>query len=68
MDSLDVTASYRPVNNANNDVSYNDFLPTYQEALIKAGYDHKLKYQKQDQKKDNSQHCLHRLEKNNNIF
>ena len=30
----------------------NFFLPTYQEALIKAGCSHNLKYQKQDQKKD----------------
>ena len=30
-------------------------IPTYQEALIKAGYNHKLTYSKQDQKKDNSQ-------------
>ena len=30
----------------------NSFLPTYQEALIKAGCSHNLKYQKQDHKKD----------------
>ena len=30
-------------------------ISTYQEALIKAGYNHKLTYQKQDQKKDNWQ-------------
>ena len=30
-------------------------IPIYQKALIKAGYNHKLTYQKHDQKKDNSQ-------------
>ena len=34
---------------------FNDSISTYQEALTKAGYNHKLKYQKQDEKKDNSQ-------------
>ena len=32
----------------------NDRIPANQEALINAGYNHKLKHQKQDQKKDNS--------------
>ena len=31
-----------------------DRIPANQEALINAGYNHKLKHQKQDQKKDNS--------------
>ena len=34
---------------------FNDSISTYQEALTKADYNHKLKYQKQDEKKDNSQ-------------
>ena len=33
----------------------NDSNSTYHETLIKAGYNHKLKYQTQDQKIDNSQ-------------
>ena len=38
-----------------NEKIFNDSIPTYQETLIKAGYNHKLTYQKQDQKKNNSQ-------------
>ena len=38
-----------------NEKIFNDSIPIYQEALIKAGYNHKLTYQKHDQKKDNSQ-------------
>ena len=34
-----------------NEKIFNDSIPTYQETLIKAGYNHKLTYQKQDQKK-----------------
>ena len=34
---------------------FNDSIPIYQESLIKAGYNHKLTYQKHDQKKDNSE-------------
>ena len=32
-----------------------DFIPIYQDTLIKAGYNHKLTYRKHDQKTDNSQ-------------
>ena len=38
-----------------NEKIFNDSIPIYQEALIKAGYNHELTYQKHDQKKDNSQ-------------
>ena len=31
---------------------FNDSIPTYHEALIKADYNHKLTYQKQQQKKN----------------
>ena len=34
---------------------FNDSIPIYQEALIKAGYNQKLTYQKHDQEKDNWQ-------------
>ena len=34
---------------------FNNSIPISQEALIKAGYNHKLTYQRHDQKKDNSQ-------------
>ena len=34
---------------------FNDSILIYQEALIKADYNDKLKYQKHDQKKDNPQ-------------
>ena len=34
---------------------FNDSIPICQEELIKSGYNHKLTYQKHDQKKDNSQ-------------
>ena len=37
-----------------NEKIFNDSFPIYQEALIKAGYNHKLTYQKHDQKKGNS--------------
>ena len=40
---------------SSNEKIFNNSVPTYQEALIKAGYNHKLTYQKQDQEKDNSQ-------------
>ena len=40
---------------SSNEKIFNDSIPIYQEALIKAGYNHKLTYQKHDQKKDNSQ-------------
>ena len=33
---------------------FNDSILIYQEALIKAAYNHKLTYQKHDQKKDNT--------------
>ena len=40
---------------SSNEKIFSDSIPIYQEALIKAGYNHKLTYQKHDQKKDNSQ-------------
>ena len=40
---------------SSNEKIFNDSIPIYQEALIKAGYNHKLTYQKHYQKKDNSQ-------------
>ena len=39
---------------SSNEKILNDFIPVYQEALIKADYNHKLTYQKHDQRKDNS--------------
>ena len=42
---------------SSNEKIFNDSIPTYQEALIKAGYNNKLTYQRHDQKKDNSQEC-----------
>ena len=36
---------------SSNEKILNDSIPTYQEVLIKAGYNHKLTCQKQDQKK-----------------
>ena len=36
---------------SSNEEIFNDSIPIYQEALIKAGYYHKLTYQKHDQKK-----------------
>ena len=41
---------------SSNEKIFNDSIPIYQEALLKAGYNHKLTYQKHDQKKGNSQH------------
>ena len=38
-----------------NEKLFNNAIPTYQEALKKASYNHKLKYQKLDQKEDYSQ-------------
>ena len=40
---------------SSNEKIFNDSVLIYQEALIKAGYNHKLTYQKHDQKKGNSQ-------------
>ena len=40
---------------SSNQKIFNDSIPIYQEALIKAGYNHKLTYQKHHQKKGNSQ-------------
>ena len=40
---------------SSNEKILNDSIPIYQEALMKAGYNHKLTYQKYDQKKGNSQ-------------
>ena len=40
---------------SSNEKIINDSIPIYQKALIKAGYKHKLTYQKHDQKKYNSQ-------------
>ena len=40
---------------SSNEKIFNDSIPNYQEALIKAGYNHKLTNQKHDQKRDNSQ-------------
>ena len=40
---------------SSNEKIFNDSIPIYQEALIKAGYNHKLTYHNYDQKKDNSQ-------------
>ena len=40
---------------SSNEKIFNDSIPIYQEALIKAGYNHKLTYQKHAQKNDNSQ-------------
>ena len=36
---------------SSNEKTFNDSIPIYQEALIKACYNHKLTYQKHDQKK-----------------
>ena len=46
---------------SSNEKIFNDSIPIYQEALIKAGYNHKLTYQKHDQKKDNSQQCKRQI-------
>ena len=57
-----------------NEKIFNDSIPIYQEALIKAGYNHKLTYQKYNQKKDNSQQhkrqiiWLNYLQRNNNML
>ena len=40
---------------SSNEKIFNDSIPIYQEALIKAGYNHKLTYQKHAQKNDDSQ-------------
>ena len=40
---------------SSNEKIFNDSILIYQEALIKAGYNHKLTYQKHNQKKDNPQ-------------
>ena len=40
---------------SSNEKIFNDSILIYYEALIKAGYNHKLTYQRHDQKKDNSQ-------------
>ena len=40
---------------SSNEKISNNSIPIYQEALIKAGYNNTLTYQKHDQKKDNSQ-------------
>ena len=40
---------------SSNEKIFNDSIPTYQETLIKSGNNHKLTYQRHDQKKDNSQ-------------
>ena len=40
---------------SSNEKIFNDSIPVYQEAGIKAGYNQKLTYQKYDLKKDNSQ-------------
>ena len=40
---------------SSNEKIFNDSILIYYEALIKAGYKHKLTYQRHDQKKDNSQ-------------
>ena len=40
---------------SSNEKIFIDSIPIYQEALIKAGYNHELTYQKPDQKKDVSQ-------------
>ena len=40
---------------SSNEKIFNDTISIYQKALIKAGYKHKLTYQKHDQKKYNSQ-------------
>ena len=37
-----------------NQKTFNDSILIYQKALIKAGYNHKLTYQKQDQNKDSN--------------
>ena len=39
---------------SSNEKIFNESISSYQEALIKAGYNHKLTYQKQDQEKENS--------------
>ena len=44
-----------------NEKIFNDSNPIYQEALIKAGYNHKLTCQKHDQKNDNSQQCKRQI-------
>ena len=44
-----------------NEKIFNDSIPTYHEELIKAADNRKLKYLKQDQKKDNSQQCKRQI-------
>ena len=46
---------------SSNEKIFNDSIPIYQEALIKAGSNHKLTYQKQGQKKENSQQCKRQI-------
>ena len=46
---------------SSNEKIFNDSISTYQEALIKAGYNQKLTYQKQDQKKTNHLVCINHI-------
>ena len=46
---------------SSNEKIFNDSIPIQQEALIKAGYNHKLRYQKRDEKKENSQQCKRQI-------
>ena len=46
---------------SSNEKIFSDSIPTHQEALTKEGYNHKLTYQKQDQKKENSQQAKRKI-------
>ena len=52
---LPLSVERRLSKSSSNEKIFNDSISIYQEALIKAGYNHRLTYQKHDQKKDNSQ-------------
>ena len=59
---IDKQSSHPPsIIPSSNEKIFNGSIPIYQEALIKAGYNHKLTYQKHDQKKDNSQQCKRQI-------
>ena len=46
---------------SSNEKIFSDSIPTHQEALTKEGYNHKLTYQKQDQKKENSRQAKRQI-------
>ena len=55
MKQLPLSVERRLSKLSSNEKIFNDSIPIYQEALTKAGCNHKLTYQKHDQKKGNSQ-------------